>query len=67
MKWLDTSAGHIAVCLLLLLWASALASVAAYPRSDEIVIFALGVLSRSMIGTSGGKGSGDPSANKDAQ
>jgi len=50
---LDSPSGHIFVCLLLLVYGSILSLYMA-PHAEDIVIFALGVLSRSMIGANGG-------------
>ena len=46
---LDSPGGHIAVCVALILIGMA-AAVAKVPKVEDVVIFALGALGRSMLG-----------------
>ncbi|MBN9658616.1 MAG: hypothetical protein J0H49_10595 [Acidobacteria bacterium] len=57
-EFLEREAGHIAVALLLIavgyfLW------VGKFEKGEDVVVFALGLLSRSMIGVKAGKGGED--------
>jgi hypothetical protein len=49
---LDSPGGHIAVCIGLILLGAALSKFSV-PKAEDLIIFALGTMGRSMLGKNG--------------
>ena len=63
MDWIDKPGGHIVISLFLLAVIAPLFYFAKIPKSEDIVVFALGVMARSMSGVAVAR-SASPSAEK---
>lgn len=61
---LDTPGGHIVVCLFLVVFGCILSTFHA-PKSEDIIVFALGALGRSMINDPKGETFATGKNNKD--
>lgn len=58
---IDTPGGHITICVLLLLLAAAFHKFQV-PKADDLIVFALATMGRSMLGKNGKGAGGDPAA-----
>ncbi len=49
-QFLEREAGHVTVCLLIILFGAGFA-VLQIPKAEDLIVFGLGALGRSMVGS----------------